>query len=140
MNGFGNWLRNLGYKLRTGFARFMEGRYGTDRLNMAILMTGLGMSILSMFFRIPAVNLVLTGLSYVLMFWAIFRTFSRNTYKRYRENRKSLLPDSSVFRFVRTTKTVRYKKSISNMASLPSPVTSYWRIRNTPASPSIRKL
>ena len=29
-------------------------------------------------------------LSYGLMFWAIFRTMSRNTYKRYQENRKYL--------------------------------------------------
>ena len=57
---------------------------------MTILTTGLVLCILSMFFRIPVVNLVLTLLSYVLMFWAIFRTLSRNTYKRYQENRKYL--------------------------------------------------
>ena len=90
MNGFGGWLRQLTAKIAYGYRRFMEGRYGTDRLNMTILTTGLVLCILSMFFRIPAVNLVLTLLSYVLMFWAIFRTLSRNTYKRYQENRKYL--------------------------------------------------
>ena len=35
-------------------------------------------------------NPVLTLLSYVLMFWALFRVFSRNTYARYEENRKFL--------------------------------------------------
>ena len=83
MNGFGAWFRQFTMKIAYGFRRFMEGRYGTDRLNMTILMMGFGMSILSMFFRIPAINLVLTGLSYALMFWAIARSLSRNTYKRY---------------------------------------------------------
>jgi len=90
MNGFGSWLRQLTAKIAYGYRRFMEGRYGTDRLNMTILTAGLVLCILSMFFRIPAVNLILTLLSYVLMFWAIFRTLSRNTYKRYQENRKYL--------------------------------------------------
>ena len=90
MNGFGGWFRQFTMKIAYGYRRFMEGRYGTDRLNMTILTTGLVLCIVSMFFRIPAVNLVLTFLSYVLMFWAIFRTLSRNTYKRYQENRKYL--------------------------------------------------
>ena len=90
MNGFGAWFRQFTMKIACGYRRFMEGRYGTDRLNMAILMTGLGMSILSMIFRIPAINLTLTTASYALMFWAIARSLSRNTYKRYQENRKFL--------------------------------------------------
>jgi len=90
MNGFGSWFRQFTMKIAYAYRRFMEGRYGTDRLNMTILTTGLVLCIVSMFFRIPAVNLTLTLLSYVLMFWAIFRTLSRNTYKRYQENRKYL--------------------------------------------------
>ena len=90
MNGFGGWFRRFSMKIAYGYRRFMEGRYGTDRLNMTILTAGLVLCLVSMFFRIPAVNLALTGLSYALMFWAIFRTLSRNTYKRYQENRKYL--------------------------------------------------
>ena len=90
MNGFGGWLRRFTMKIAYGYRRFMEGRYGTDRLNMTILTTGLALCIVSMFFRVPTVNLALTLLSYALMFWAIFRTLSRNTYKRYQENRKFL--------------------------------------------------
>ena len=90
MNGFGGWFRQFTMKIAYGYRRFMEGRYGTDRLNMTILTTGLVLCIVSMFFRIPTVNLALTLLSYALMFWAIFRTLSRNTYKRYQENRKFL--------------------------------------------------
>ncbi len=90
MNSFGNWLRRFSVKLSYGIRRFMEGRYGNDRLNMSILTTGLVVCILSMLFPIPAVKLALTMVSYALMFWAIFRTLSRNTYKRYQENRKFL--------------------------------------------------
>lgn len=91
MNGFGNWLRNLGAKISAGFRRFMVGRYGTDKLNMAILVAGLVASILNGFIRFPLINWTLALLSYILMGWAVFRTFSRNTYKRYQENRKYLL-------------------------------------------------
>ena len=37
------------------------------------------------------IKLILLFLSYILLFLAIFRTFSRNTYRRYEENRKFLM-------------------------------------------------
>ncbi len=80
MNGFRQWLRN-----------FMAGRYGTDKLNMYILGLGVILSFLSIFFRVPTLNLILAVASYALMFWAIFRCFSRNTYRRYQENRRFLM-------------------------------------------------
>ena len=40
---------------------------------------------------LPIASKLLTTVSYVLMFWAIFRCFSRNTYKRYQENRRFLM-------------------------------------------------
>ena len=91
MNGFGSWLRNAGTKLSAGFRRFMEGRYGTDKLNMVILGAGLIACVISMFVKFAPVNLALALISYGFMGWAIFRTLSRNTYKRYQENRKYLL-------------------------------------------------
>lgn len=80
MNRFKQWLQ-----------RFMTGRYGTDKLNTWILGGGLVLCIVSIFVPIPAVDLVLTLGAYALMIWAIFRTFSRNTYKRYRENCRFLM-------------------------------------------------
>lgn len=91
MNGFRAWLHNLGAKFSAGYRQFMMGRYGNDKLNMVILGTGLIACLVSMFIHFPPVNLALTVISYVLMGWAIFRTFSRNTYKRYQENRKYLM-------------------------------------------------
>ena len=70
--------------------RFMAGRYGTDRLNMTILSAGLVACLIAPFFKNPSVNLLMTGISYGLMIWAIFRSLSRNTYARYQENRKFL--------------------------------------------------
>ena len=79
-------------KIKAWLQRFMMGRYGTDKLNTWILGTGLALCLISLFFTwLPVVNLVLTTGSYVLMIWAIFRTLSRNTYKRYRENRRFLM-------------------------------------------------
>ena len=90
MNGFRQLLRQLGTKMAYSLRRFMEGRYGNDKLNNAILGCALVMVILALFVRNPLVNLILHGISYALMFWSIFRTLSRNTYKRYQENRQFL--------------------------------------------------
>ena len=83
-------IRQFLFKLFAGFRRFMAGRYGTDKLNMTILVTALVVCIISGFLRFPLVNLVLTAVSYGLMIWAICRSLSRDTYKRYQENRKYL--------------------------------------------------
>ena len=90
MNSLGGWFRQFTAKLTYGLRRFMEGRYGTDRLNMVILCTGLAASILSSLLKVSGLNVIFWLLSYGLMFWAIWRSLSRNTYKRYQENRKFL--------------------------------------------------
>ena len=90
MNGIASWFRQFSARLSAGLRNFMAGRYGTDKLNMVILSVGLAVSLLSVFFRYPPANLLLVVLSYGLMIWAIWRTLSRNTYKRYQENLKFL--------------------------------------------------
>lgn len=90
MNGIGSWFRQLSARFCAGLRNFMAGRYGTDRLNMVILCAGLFCSLLSVWVKAVPLNLVFWALSYGLMIWAIFRTLSRNTYKRYQENRKFL--------------------------------------------------
>ena len=78
-------------KFKNKLRQFMAGRYGTDKLNTCILVLGVIVSIVAAILRNPWLTLVFATFSYVLMFWAIFRTFSRNTYKRYQENRKFLM-------------------------------------------------
>ncbi len=86
MNGISNFFR----RFSAGMRNFMAGRYGTDKLNMVILCCGLFVSLLSTWIRTPGWNLVLVLLSYALMSLAIFRSLSRDTYRRYQENRKFL--------------------------------------------------
>ena len=81
-------FRQFLYNLSAQVRRFMAGRYGTDKLSMTMLVVSLVLSIIGSFIKLTVLNLVLTAISYILMFWAIFRSFSRNTYKRYQENRK----------------------------------------------------
>ena len=78
MNGISGWFRQFSARLSALLRGFMAGRYGTDKLNMVILSVGLAVSLLSVFFRHPPVNLLLVVLSYGLMIWAIWRTLSRN--------------------------------------------------------------
>ena len=86
----GNWFRNLGKNISDGFRKFMQGRYGPDKLNNTLLITGIIASFLSMLAGGGLLSLILTILSYILLGWTIFRMLSRNTYKRYHENRKYL--------------------------------------------------
>ena len=79
MNGIKAWFR-----------RFMAGRYGTDKLNTLFLWIATAGILLSLFLPVGWPNLSVSLLSQVFMIVAVFRCFSRNTYKRYQENRKFL--------------------------------------------------
>lgn len=60
--------------------RFLYGRYGTDKLNLALLVLGLVLSLAGGLFLRPLV--LAADLLYIL---ALFRTFSRNIPARQRE-------------------------------------------------------
>ena len=79
-------------KLGDALRRFMAGRYGTDKLNMAILAAALvGMLIGGLGARFLTPWLVIcTYLSEALLIWSIFRTYSRNIEARRRENTRWL--------------------------------------------------
>ena len=68
----GDWFRN-----------FMLGRYGSDKLNGTLLLTGVVLLVLGSLFRKLA---FLTLLAYVPLIWCIFRMYSRNLEARRREN------------------------------------------------------
>ena len=90
MNNFRLRFQQLTARMAAGIRQFMAGRYGMDKLNMAILWTGVICSLLSACIHKQPLNLIFWGMSYVLMILSIFRILSRNTYKRYQENRKFL--------------------------------------------------
>ena len=60
--------------------RFLYGRYGTDKLNLALLIFGLILSLIGTLVFWPV-----TLLADALYIWALFRTFSRNISARQRE-------------------------------------------------------
>lgn len=84
-------MKKFGQRISLAFRRFMTGRYGTDKLNNLLLGLGLFTCFLNVLVKNYALGLVLTAVSYGFMIFALYRCFSRNTYKRYRENRKYLL-------------------------------------------------
>ena len=90
MHKEGGWFRRLFANIRKGLRIFMQGRYGSDKLNTALLILGIGFCVIAMIFGTNIPGLVFTLLSYALMGIVIFRMLSRNTYKRYQENRKYL--------------------------------------------------
>ena len=63
----------------------MRRRYGMDKLNYTLLWTSLITVFLALLMPVPLVRLSMTLLSYALMVWAVFRTFSRQVYKRRQE-------------------------------------------------------
>lgn len=85
-----NFFRNLAYRIKNGVRHFMMGRYGSDKLNTALLLAAVVICLISAFVPFLPVKLGAMVLYYGLMIWAICRMMSRNTYKRYQENRKYL--------------------------------------------------
>ena len=79
MGKFSRWL-----------SHFMQGRYGTDKLNIFLLRTAFVLILVDLFIPAGTVKLIFWILPMALMTVSILRTFSRNIYRRYEENRKYL--------------------------------------------------
>ena len=71
-------------KIKNSFRRFMQGRYGGDKLSATLLFVGIAFSLVTSFTQIT----VFYYIGLVLYFIAIFRMFSRNVARRYAENQK----------------------------------------------------
>ena len=78
--------------MKERFRRFMEGRYGADELNRFLTICGwvllLAGFVLSGIDRQATLiaGSVLVCLSWALLIWSLFRTFSKNTARRAAEN------------------------------------------------------
>lgn len=75
-------MRNFMYKI----SMFMQGRYGMDQFNIFLLIFSVIFNIVLGFTPVW----YLRYLSYITLGYAIFRTLSKNIYKRQRENNKFL--------------------------------------------------
>ena len=65
----------------------MLGRYGVDQMNVAVLILSMACTLTASFTRWLPVSLLGT----LLLIWAVFRMFSRNTSARAKENQKFLV-------------------------------------------------
>ena len=90
MKNVGSWFRQAGMNVLNMVRRFMAGRYGHDRLNLTMLVLGCALCFVQLLVPVPF-SFVLTILSEALLILSLLRCFSRNTYKRYNENRRFLL-------------------------------------------------
>lgn len=86
MSELKQWLRRTWGSLQRGWGHFMQGRYGGDKLNTALIWTAFGAFLISVLIPVALVKLVILPIYYGLLGYAVFRMLSRNTYKRYREN------------------------------------------------------
>lgn len=83
-------------KIRTGFSRFMSGRYGADQLSMAMLWTALILSLISSFGGVPLLTLLADALLIVMF----YRMLSKDRYRRQHENQTYLQKTDKVRRAV----------------------------------------
>lgn len=79
-------MRNLLMKLSS----FMQGRYGTDQLNISLFVLFLVLWIANIFVWNQIASLTLTLLELLIIVIVILRSFSKNIVKRSAENRKFL--------------------------------------------------
>ena len=71
-----NFLRNLGKKMADGLRRFMTGRYGSDKLNTALLVTSVVICLISAIIPVVAVKLAAMAACYGIPISAIRKTES----------------------------------------------------------------
>ncbi len=77
------FFENMGRMFQT----WMQGRYGTDELSYTLSMAGLVLMLLSCLIR-PLGILYLPALA--MLVWSLYRSLSRNIYKRQNERNKYL--------------------------------------------------
>ena len=73
-------------KFRSFLGRMMAGRLGTDPFNRFLSLFTIVMLLVSMLLRESALGSLAWALGIVSMAFMLFRSFSRNLEKRYREN------------------------------------------------------
>ncbi len=114
-SGFAAWLR----RAREKFTSFMYGRNGIDQLYHFLFWTIVSLSLLNIFLK----EWVLTVIELLILVYALFRVFSRNVYRRQKENQVYLVCVGKIRNFFGGI-----KKKISSKAALES---NKWRDRKT---------
>lgn len=89
-------------KFRNRFIAFMYGRNGPDRLYRASVIVFAVLAVINIFVHSVILNL----LTWALFIWTMFRCFSKNVYKRSRENQAYLRLEEKVTKKIGMTKTM----------------------------------
>lgn len=99
--------------LRDRLIRFMYGRYGIDQLYYAMALLCFILLIINSFIHSPVIAVIM----WVILLVMIFRSFSKNIYKRSRENEifmnvcyRTKKKVSFTVRRIREIKTHRYRR------------------------------
>lgn len=106
-------MNSLKYKLM----RFMSGRYGSDKLNYFLLGSYLFLWIINLIVFSQIASLIIDIIMLLLVVAILYRMFSKNIYKRRRENEiylsvsSKVLPDFKLLKLRwQERKTHAYKK------------------------------
>ena len=94
-------------RFREKLAQFMYGRRGMDQLSVFLVIVALVLTVLYSFIAsvIPAVvGTIIRVLSLLIMVWVLYRMFSRDIYRRSRENDWYLKRWNAVKRWFRSLK------------------------------------
>ena len=106
-------------KLREMLAKFMYGRYGTDRLNMFLLIVLIVCAGLNLLVRNGYFSIVMRSWETLLIVLIYYRMFSRNIQKRYAENQKYLSLENKVKRFFGRTKYIQEQRKDFHIYTCP---------------------
>lgn len=106
-------------KLREMLAKFMYGRYGTDRLNMFLLIVLIVCAGLNLFVRNGYFSIVMSSWETLLIVLIYYRMFSRNIQKRYAENQKYLSLENKVKHFFGRTKYIQEQRKDFHIYTCP---------------------
>ena len=87
--------------IRNFFSRLMNGRYGSDQLNLFLLTVLWVCVVVNWFVKNTVASVILSVLAYGACFYALFRMMSRNYSRRRAENDAFLKVTSPVTRAIR---------------------------------------
>ncbi len=102
--------------MRARLERFMYGRYGQDNLNRVLSISALILCIIALFTRWTILN----SLAMVLLFYCIFRMFSRKTERRGQENMTFLRAKGRITQIYSTIKTRMNQRKTHRFYKCPS--------------------
>lgn len=118
------------WRWRNTIMRFMQGRYGTDKLNRTLFWAYLVVWFISLFVReVPVVGMLLSLLGTAIAVAVLYRTLSRNIPRRQAENERFLRFWTPIegwfgrqFTRVRDLRRWRYRKCPYCSANLRLPI------------------